>query len=286
MRRKYLYCFALCLILILFLFSSCSSKNYTIRNDIKKKISYYIEEGKKQFNKGDISKSLITFYDVLNMALSINDVRSEFIIYLNIFSIYIFKNDQNNLENISKKIDEILKFEKEKLSDEELFLYNYIYGDYYFIKNNYEISLQFYFNSLNLSKQKDKIAFINIKIGKVYIELKRYNDALKFLLEAKKIGEEIKYFNILGDCYYNLSKYYYLTKNYEEALIYIKKAFDADNINENVIGIFYDYLLAANIYKEMGFKENEKYYLYKALLLAIYLNLESYIKEIENLLRN
>ncbi|MCX8058379.1 MAG: tetratricopeptide repeat protein [Spirochaetes bacterium] len=285
-KKVLLFYFIIILLFLTTLFYSCGYKNNTIRNDVKKRISYYIEEGTKYFNKGDINKAFTNYLDALNMAISINDLNSEFLVLTKILMIYIFKEDDLNCLIYIKKIEEIIKHEKERLSENEYYFYYYVKGDYYFFKKDFDNSLLFYNKALSSTKHDVNFAFIYNKISKVYIEIKNYDQATNFLIKAQKIAENKKAYNLLGDIYYNLAKIYYLTEKYSEALNYINKAFYADNINENVFGIFYDYLLISEIYEKINDKEKQLYYLSKAYHLAFYLNLEKYIKKIEEKLKN
>lgn len=266
----------LILFIFIFLFFSCSTKNYTIRNDIKKRINYYIEEGVKQFKKGDLNKSYTDLIDALNLSISIGDVRSEFIILTKILMIFIFKEDEVNCNIYIGKLNDIIKFEKDKLTNDEYYIYYYVIGDFHFYKREYENSLSSYNKALNYTKDNLNISFIYIKISKAYIEMIKYDEALIFLNKANHIGNKLKNYDILGDVYYNFAKIYFLKNKYNDALMYIKKALEFDNITENVVGIFFDYLLISEIYEKLNNFEIQKYYLIKALNLSIFLNIEKY----------
>lgn len=265
---KYVNIFILIIILSTFSFVniSCSTKNYTLKNDIKKKIQFEISSGDNYFNSYQLDKALETYKKVLKKIYLINDLENEIIVNLKIAQIYILKGNYDSVNMQLKIIDEIINY----CNKENVYFYYYqVYAQYEFSLKNLIKSLGYYEKCLKYIDNKKLIANIYNKIAKVYIEMKNFDEAENYLKKAIKINTSKKYFDGLGNNYYNLGRIQFYKKNYKLALFYLNKALENDRLNENVYGIFSDLNMIAEIYISSGEFEKAKFYLNESLKLAI-----------------
>lgn len=276
------FIFFLILLTFVFFLIGCASKNYTIKNNLKKKIQFTIAQGDSYFNSYQLEKALNSYNEALKIIYLVNDLENEIIVNLKIAQIYILKNDS---ENAKIQIDLVASLIQYFQNDKVYFNYYQVNAQYLVFLKNYDEALKDYKKSLEYTKNKKLIANIYNKIAKVYIKLQNYVSAETYLNNAIKINKAKKYYDGLGDNYYNLGLVEYYKKNYENAISYLNQALENDKINENIYGIFSDLNLIAKIYITTGDYDKAKFYLNESYKLAKSTENKTLIEIVENKLK-
>ncbi len=269
------------IIIILFFSFSCSAKNYTIKDEIKKEISYFIEDANKEFNKGDINEAIETYQKALTLAYSIDKTQYIIIIYLNLTEIYIFQEDFENSKFNLKQAAFLLKYENFPELDHKYF---YLYAKYFYKMSNFSKALESVNRCYNYKASKRQTCNSYNLNGLILNNISEYEMALELFKKALKISKSKKYYDLIADNSYNIGNVYYLLKNYESALQYLLEALEADKINEYRPGILNDMLLIGRCYIKIENIDMARYYLNKALEISKRLEKKDYIKEIQRLL--
>ncbi|HTB31612.1 MAG TPA: adenylate/guanylate cyclase domain-containing protein, partial [Bacteroidia bacterium] len=120
---------------------------------------------------------------------------------------------------------------KEKLWIKGIISASINFGNIYHYKNNYPLSLKYYFNALHYADSinyKISLAPINNNIGNVLMDQGNYSEALKYFLKSLKIKESIGDMEGMARTFYNIGEIYEKQKNYNKA----KENFDTVMILE------------------------------------------------------
>ena len=244
-KKIYLVIFFVFTVLMIF---SCSTKNYTIKNDIKKKIKQGIEQGDKYLNNNQFDRALDAYKQTLKLVYLVDDLDNLLIINLKIVDVYIIVDDK---EKVEKQLNYCKDLYKNYSSEPVSFYYYLTVGNYLSYKKQYLDAIKNYKKALEFTKDKKLLALVYNRIGKNYIKINNLEQAEEFILKSLKINKSKKFYDGLADNYYNLGKIYYTKKDYENALDYLNQALVCDKINENISGILQDLLFLADIFIEL-----------------------------------
>lgn len=208
-------------------------------------------------------------------------------------------NGEELLFNLEKLIEHYQKINPEKVIKFSKLMFNkssndldfqckslIFTGDAYFDKSDFNNSIKYYLQVLNIYESNNEIsnsAIIQNKISSSYFSLGNYNKAVEFNSKSynyfkknKDINSCAFVLNEIGDAYLNLSNTNQAFINYNNALdLYIKL--------EDNRGIVITYNKLANANSKFGNFIKSKNYLVKALEIA---KRHSYDKEIKMLERN
>ncbi|MEJ5272616.1 MAG: tetratricopeptide repeat protein [Spirochaetota bacterium] len=260
---KFIYLF-LVLLIVIYSFS-CSAKNPTIRNDIKKKIDYLIGQGIGYFNNNQMDKAINAFIEAYELSITIDDTEKIIKSSLKLIEIYLFLNKLDLAYPYLIFVKRICEKEKMEKYYSQIF---FQYAKYYEIKNNIDNAIANYKEAINLAKNDlDKAIALN-GIGLLFLKLKNYDESLVYLNQAYKINKKLKNYIQLANNAYNIAQCYLNKKEFSKSLQYALEALDYDKIAENQYNILEDCKLIAKIYEYMNNIENAIYYITKALNIA------------------
>ncbi len=162
----------------------------------------------------------------------------------------------------------------EYLNGEANTLYNF--GDYYYSKSNFQLSNQYYQQSIEKFlklQNKVKAADAFVCIGTNYDECSVFEKGLESYIKAEKLYSEIKDTAGLFSTTYNIGCSYYALKNLTKAKQYINKAFlIAKQLN--------DKSSIAYCYSNLGIYERKSGNYEKAL--SYYIQLETLAEELKD----
>jgi signal transduction histidine kinase len=100
-------------------------------------------------------------------------------------------------------------------------------GNVYWNMGNYDLALEYYFISLNISQKANNklgIASALNNIGNVYQEVKNYDRAIGYYKQSEEIAEKEGFARILAISNNNLGDVFSIKGVYDSALFYFKKA--------------------------------------------------------------
>jgi tetratricopeptide (TPR) repeat protein len=126
-------------------------------------------------------------------------------------------------------------------------------GDLYMRKGQYDQSLEYFNNSLAISREIDNqhaIAYSYIGIGKVRCFLKKNEEAISYLERAFTIGSRSNYPEVVGEASESLSKMYENSNDFEKALHMHKlfkqwtDSFSSANVRDAVLKKQMEYVFA------------------------------------------
>jgi len=258
--------FLVFLSLVLLIFNlSCSTKNPTIKSDIKKKIDYLIDQGTGYFSENQIDKAILTFKEAYELSLTIDDTERIINTALKLIEIYLYIHQPD-------KAYIYLTFIK-NLSEREKMLQYYSaiffqYAKYYELTKDIDNAIANYKEAIKSSKKDiDKSIALN-GLGLLYLRLNRYDESLIYLNDAYKINKKLKNYIQLANNAYNIAQCYFFKKEFSKSLDYAFEALKYDKVSENQYNIFEDLKLIAKIYEYMKNIESAIYYLIKAINIA------------------
>jgi len=254
--------FVLILFLIIF---SCTTKNPTIRNEIKKRIDYTINQGTGYFQNNQIEKALASFTEAYELAISIDDIERIIKSSLKLIEVYIFLNQPDKAFPLLTSCKKIA--EKEKMQNYYSPIF-YFFAKYYELKQNMDNAIAMYKEAIaKANKDIDKAIALN-GLGLLYLRQKNYDNALTYFNEAYKINKKLKNYDQLANNSYNIAQCYLNKKEFSKSLDYALEALDYDKITENPYNILDDCKLLAKIYEYLNNIESAIYYITKALNIA------------------
>ncbi|MFN3410591.1 MAG: tetratricopeptide repeat protein [Exilispira sp.] len=258
--------FLFLLILIFFIINvSCSAKNPTIKNDIKKKIDYLITQGNTYFATNQLEKAISTFIEAYNLSITIDDLDRIIKTSLKLAEVFIFKNEPDKALTYLIQAKKISEKEKLKIYYSQIFFF---YARYYELNKNYKQSIENYEKAISFaSNDLDKSIALN-GIGLFYLKMKEYDESLKYLNEAYKINTKLKNYIQLANNSYNIAICYFNKNDFSKSLQYALEALKYDKISENQFNILEDCKLIAKIYEKINDIENAIYYITKAINIA------------------
>jgi signal transduction histidine kinase len=144
-------------------------------------------------------------------------------------------------------------------------------GNVYWNMGNYDLALEYYFISLNISQKVNNklgIASALNNIGNVYQEVKNYDRAIEYYKQSEDIAEKEDFARVLAISNNNLGDVFSIKGEYDSALFYFKKAlkelkkadsrFDAGIYTGNI----------ADLYLKTDSIEKSKQYFFESLSYA------------------
>lgn len=140
-------------------------------------------------------------------------------------------------------------------------------GIIYIRNGNLDKALENITQSLNIRKiignKKDIVSSLS-KIGNIYVEQLKYNEALSKFLECAKICEQEKFEGNLGMLYGNIANIYLNINESKLSLIYIKKALAIQKNIGDSNGMAASYSALGSVYADLNNIDSAKYYIFKA----------------------
>ncbi len=275
--------------LILLFLLSCSTKNPTIRDDIKKKIDYSINEGLSYFQKNQIEKAINSFTQAYELATTIDDVDRIIRASLKLIEVYIFINQPDKAFPFLISAKKLAEKEEIEKYFSPIF---YFLARFYELKQDLDNAIAIYKEAINSAKNDlDKSIALN-GLGLLFLKQKKFDDALLYLEKAYKINKKLKNYDQLSNNSFNMAICYFNKKDYDKSLQYALEALKYDKLSENSLNILEDCKLLAKIYEYLNNIETALYYITKALNIAQIIAkdqvqfLEEEQKRLESLLKN
>jgi serine phosphatase RsbU (regulator of sigma subunit) len=234
-------------------------------------------------NQGNDARALSSYFKSLKLAEEINDTLRKISALNNIGLLY---SRQTATENLA--LDNYLK----ALHLSEAIEYNHGIGSSYInlgelcIKQKkYSDALDYEEKSLAAFRLENSVSATNplIQIGKIYVTLKNYKEAIIYLEEALKIAEKFGAKLEMAKARLGLAEAYYETGDYEMALLSNQKAFDI----ALELGAQYEKMIAtmgmARTKAKNSEFENAYMYLNEAIVLKDTIFSEDNQKQLNNL---
>ncbi|MCP4180797.1 MAG: SpoIIE family protein phosphatase [bacterium] len=189
-------------------------------------------------NKNYSSESIIVYRELknnlnkLSKAKQNNDIKNMGSALLNIGCLYAeMGNYKNGLKYFQKLKQYGLKHHNKKM----LYL-SYIYsGEIYEIEGRVVISLENYFKSLKFSPDKSYNVLTYSLIGKIYITLKNFDQALFYVKTAEEIAEKTNDNYLKFIAKYYLSQIYLNQNKYKESIETLSNALSSYSPSSNCI---------------------------------------------------
>lgn len=264
MKRRILLIFVF-ILLILLLLSGCTTKNPTIRNDIKKKIDYQISQGIGYFQTNQIEKAISAFSEAYDLAITIDDLDRIIKTSLKLCEVYLFSNQPDKAFPLLTSCKKLAEREKLENYYSQIF---YFFAKYYEAKQNLDNAIAMYKEAITRSKNNlDKAIALN-GLGLLYLKTKKFDEALTYLVQAYDINKKLKNYDQLANNAYNIAQVYLNKKEFSKSLEYALQALDYDKITENQYNILEDCKLLARIYEYLNNIDAAIYYLTKAINIA------------------
>lgn len=256
--------FIIFILFLLFSFS-CSSRNPTIKSDIKKKIDYLINQANGYFQNNQIDKALTTLNEAYQLSISIDDIDRIVKSSLKLVEIYIFVNQPDKAYFLIIFCKKIVEKENKKNYLSSIFFY---LAKYYEIKQKLDDAIASYKEAISKATNNlDKSIALN-SLGLLYLKSSNFDEALNYLLQAYKINQKLKNYIQLANNAYNIAICYLNKKEFLKSLTYALNALEYDKISENPYNILADCKLLAKIYEALNDIESAIYYISKALNIA------------------
>jgi len=269
--------------LFLIFYGCGTQKNPYLKNDIKINIEEYQKTAFSFQLKGNFDAAISYLLQALERAYLIDDVDKIIEIANSLGEIYL--NNDNLVEasnfiflaydtsKVEKKNDfftmlNLAKFWVKFYEKSNLFQYQKIINEYFT-------------SSFSLADDDEKKSIYFNSYGKFLLKLKEYDKALEAFNKARAISEGKKNYLLLGESYYNTGRVYEERKEFEKAIESYKMALEYDKLTENISGIMADLKKLGRIYKVMNQREKATYYLNKAKKIAITINAQKQIEEID-----
>ncbi len=105
-------------------------------------------------------------------------------------------------------------------------------------------------------------------LGIGYRKVNIVNKSFDYYFEAYLLAEKFKYTSSMAVALNGIGNLFIDTKKYNEALYYFRKALDLELANDNKTGIEYDYANIGEVYMFLGNYDSAHYYTQKALELS------------------
>ncbi len=260
--------FIITIILILFIVISafsCTAENSTIRNEIKKKIDYSINQGTSYFQNGQIEKAIGSFTEAYELATMIDDSERVVKASLKLIEVYIYINQ-------AEKAYQILVFIKKIIEKENLKKYlsqlHFFYAKYYELKQNFDNSIANFKEAISsATNDLDKSLALN-GLGLLLLKQKKFDEALNYFIQAYNINKKLKNYDQLGNNAFNIAQCYLNKKELSKSLSFALEALEYDKFAENPYNILEDCKLIAKIYEYLNNLELAIYYITKAINIA------------------
>ncbi len=281
---KQIFIFIIFIIFIL-LFSSCGSKNPTIRNNIKKNISDNLSVGIESYKSGNLESATLFLQQALKDAYSIDSI-DDIILVLQSLTEVNLKNENYSLaSNYIFQAESLIGMEN---NNDNNFLIQKTIGKYYEktakTQEDYNKSYQYYIKASESAKKDEEKAQAYNNIGTVKIELNQPDEALEWFIKSKNINESKNIYDSLADNYYNIGDIYEKKGNYAESLTNYNLALKNDKISEHLSGIIEDLKRIASVYSRMGNKDVSLEYYNRALNAAVSINDKNQSDQIKRLI--
>ncbi|WDV46692.1 tetratricopeptide repeat protein [Clostridiaceae bacterium M8S5] len=238
---------------------------------ITRNLISYIENGKTKLVKdtaGIIVESMNYWAKVKNIKLDLDvdylmrNEEKQAEVLLDRYIKTIKKTDDREFNNVCKKINNILLEWDiiEKKSE-----YNETVGDYYYQKNDYEISRTYYIKSLEdtiKTSNYKKTAVLYQKLARCSLWTKNYHEVINlnnhilFILDNKKIDDK----NIEKSVYFNNALAYYYLGIYDAAIVLIENQ-EKMNLSYTISQMLDLKILEGSCYfKKLDYKKAQKIY--------------------------
>ncbi len=206
--------------------------------------------------------------DSLLLLLSKPNIDST-LIYVDLGKQYYKTHDYNkSIVCFSKSLDWYKKCDKidDKTTDAKIFLNNALGILYFSYVEDYNKSLKYYTNALELVQQQKKdslrISSLYNNIGITYASLNNTNKALEFLLKSEKLGRNKD--NAL--IYSNIGELYLKKQDYNNAIKYLNKAAKIKELDKKALANTYNSL--AKYYINFDSIEIAKNYINKSISIS------------------
>ncbi len=263
---------------------STVSKRVTYeKNDIKNIAADNSRNSSVFLDKYDYDKAMDYLKESLKYNTLVDNIQGIILNYANMGKIFLLKKDYESALKYYNMALEIGEKNIEIKSDKEKsFVYNGL-GEAYLFNGDYENAEKNFNKALEFKIDDEARALVETNIGRIYFNKKDDKKALNYFLRSLSIYEKLynefklssakNYSFIL----YFVSRSYYRSDKFENALQYIKKALEIDKLIENSSGIADDYFIMGRIYEKNDADESIKYYLKAKAIYRLIDDLNQYL---------
>jgi len=260
------------------------SAHLVLKKDNDTLLVTYLEmnKGKIYLSMGSFNKALVYFYKALVNAENEHDTVNLIRAYTNVGTAY------KRLEKYNEALENYKKcYELSKASNNlEGIAYSYSIGLIYRKKGDNSTALEYYYNALPACKELNMVNdIINIynNISNIYMLEHKYDEAAAIFRKNILLSDSLGFKRQIGIAYANLGKTRELTKHYDSAVYYLKKAMVIFNANKyynlKSIGL----KMLSNVYTKMNDYEKALTIYKKHIKLSDSLSNEKTRKQVEEL---
>ncbi len=217
------------------------------------------------YKKGELESSL-KHYDSAEYYSKKSRDTSSFLATVNNRAL-LYKNT-GKLKEAAKGFFYILKHidNQEKYKFEKYLAYNNL-GTIHLNIDDPEKSKIYLLKALDITKELEDVKLslnVLLNLGEVESDLKNYDSSFNYLEEVVKIADSLNNRNFLRLANNNIAYNLYLNKNYEESIVYAKKALEFRSVDIQSLGSD-TYHTLGMVYMELGNYDLSEKYLLKAL---------------------
>ncbi|NJM93804.1 MAG: tetratricopeptide repeat protein [Cytophagales bacterium] len=203
-------------------------------------------------NKGEYEQALDHYYQALKILEEENDEEGLALTLANIGTIYSIKrNFRKARENFEESL---LLFEALKDTARLIGIFSNI-GNAWLEEGNPQEALQFYIQATELYRlfaQKEKAFDPMTNIGHIYFNRQEYAQALEFYRQSLEIEENNQNHFGQANALMNIGVVYRAMKDLHKALLYVRRAMEIASALEDKPLLSHSYLVASEIYMDMG----------------------------------
>ncbi len=208
----------------------------------------------------------IEYYTYAIDALSWNQVNMKVYFLCELADVLTRENMMEKAETKYKYITNLVGLHKEKLDNNTLYCYHYWRGIHYMYTDVYSSARDFSEQAVTYADKNYEKAGAIANIGYAYKKLNRFAEASKYYQKALQYPDAARQ-RVEASVYNNIAMICKDTKDYENAIVYGRKALDIteviDDLSMHIIAVS----TYAEIQMEMG--DREAYRIFFDLLLSI-----------------
>lgn len=261
---------------------SCGSKNPTVRDTVKKKVSDNRTIGVEEFKKGNYSSARLFLEQALKDAYSVDSVEGMVSALQNLAEVHLKLGNFADASNAVFRARELN--EREGLSEDFAVLLTI--GKYFERINRTDLSLQFFEQALQTAKKDEDRALVQNSIGIVKIRQGLLDEAENWVRKSLAVNESKKIHNTLADNYFNLGEIYDKKGDTRNALSNYLLALRHDKISEKSDGIIEDLKRIGQMHQKLGDSPAAVYYYQRALNASEAMGYKSETEAIQQLIKD